>query len=113
MGAQAAVLLILAGVLLYRALADDVESITTALTESFVVLVFAVAVGALALGLRRGKGMARTPTLVWNALLLPVAFSMISGGLLAVGLVLLLFAAVTLVATILVPRVHDEDDRAF
>lgn len=62
-----------------------------AVMSTLLIVVFAVGLGMLARAWVRGGTGARTPTLVWNALLLPVAWSLAQAGLgvaaAAVGLV--------------------------
>jgi len=63
---------------------------------------FAVALAVMALGWRRGASWPKTPTLVWNLLLLPVAWSLAQSGNLPLGItvgVLALAGIATAVAT--------------
>lgn len=109
MGAQAAVLLVMAVLLALTAVSGDASDVTRAWTESALVLVFSGLVAVCAVGIWRGRGVARTPSILWNALLLPVAFSMISGGSWAIGGLVLLVAVTTIVLTLRLPRVDAEE----
>ncbi|MDE9367747.1 hypothetical protein PZ938_19185 [Luteipulveratus sp. YIM 133132] len=109
MAAQALVLLALVVVSLVQVVSGGTDDVAQALTEAALVLVFAAGAAVLALALYRGKAPARTPTLVWNALLVPVGFSLMGGGAPAVGLAVLLVAAATIIAALLIPRAEPED----
>lgn len=63
--------------------------------------VFAVAVALLARGLWRGSAWARTPTVVWNALLLPVAWGMFQSGRADLGSVVLVAALLAICGIVL------------
>ncbi|AKU16253.1 hypothetical protein [Luteipulveratus mongoliensis] len=104
MAAQAAALVVLVVIALAQVITGHADGVTQALTEAALVLVFAACAAALAWALLHGKAVARTPTLVWNALLLPVGASMVSGGATVVGVVVLVCAIATLLAALLVPR---------
>jgi hypothetical protein len=60
------------------------------------ILVFGVALLFVARGWTRGQGWPRTPTLVWNALLLPVAWTLRESDqtLVAAGLAVLAVASI-------------------
>ncbi len=56
------------------------DSVARALTSAVLIVVVAVGLAVLARGWFGSAGWARTPTLVWNALLLPVAWSLVQSG---------------------------------
>jgi hypothetical protein len=66
-------------------------------------VVFAGALSVMALGWRRGAGWQKTPTVVWNLLLLPVAWSIVQGGGMLLGLVVGVVALGGLGAAIVTP----------
>ena len=56
------------------------DDLSRAGTSGVLILVFAALLLVLARGWRRGSDWPRTPTLLWNALLLPVAWSLHDSG---------------------------------
>lgn len=84
-------LVLLAGFYGYEMAVGAADSLTTAATSGVLILIFGIALLFVARGWLRGQAWPRTPTLVWNALLLPVAWSLHESDqtLLAVGLALL------------------------
>ncbi|MDC5696788.1 hypothetical protein OO014_05920 [Intrasporangium calvum] len=88
---QGSVLLLLAGFYGYEMAVGAADSLTTAATSGALILIFGIAMLFVARGWLRGQSWPRTPTLVWNALLLPVAWSLHQSEqtLLAIGLALL------------------------
>lgn len=89
--AEALVLLGFVAFYVYEISVGASESITSATMSAVLILVFAVLLLALASAWRRAADWARTPTLLWNALLLPVAWSLHESGrtLVAVGVAVL------------------------
>lgn len=69
-------LLGIGGFYLWEVLRGEQDSVARALTSVLLIGVVAGGLGLLARGWRRGAAWARTPTLVWNALLVPVAWSL-------------------------------------
>lgn len=110
MAAQALALVALTILLLVHVLDGSTENGLQGVTEAVLVLAFAACAAGLAVALHRGRALAKTPTLVWNALLLPVSFSMISAGQHLIGFTVLAFAGVTFVAALTLPRPSDPDD---
>lgn len=88
---QGSALLLLAGFYGYEMAVGAADSLTTAATSGALILIFGIALLFVARGWLRGQSWPRTPTLVWNALLLPVAWSLHQSEqtLLAIGLALL------------------------
>jgi hypothetical protein len=72
-------------------------------------VVFAAALTLMALGWRRGAGWPKTPTVVWNLLLLPVAWSLVQGGSTLLGLVVGVVALVGLAAAVGTPTSFGPD----
>lgn len=108
-------MLIMAGMAAFGVISGGASTISRALTEAAVLLVLAVGVGLLTLNLLRRKSLAKTPTVLWNGLLVPVAFSLMSGGAKAFGAVTLAVAVVTFFAALSLPRFEpadEENDRA-
>lgn len=63
-------------------------------------IVLATCVAVLAALLVRGRAVARTPTMLWNALLLPAGFTVGDGGAPGVGWLIIGLAVATFVATL-------------
>lgn len=78
-GLQGAVLVFLAGYVLYELAAGGSDSPTRGVMEAVLVAVFAAGLLALARGWAAGSNWPNTPTIVWNLLLLPVAWSLVQG----------------------------------
>lgn len=110
MALQGGVLLVLGGVVLLDVVQGTADGTTQALTEVALVVLFAVAAGGLAKGLLGGSGWARTPSLVWNLLLLPVAYSMFDAGQAALGTLVLVAAVLTIVMVWRTPSIHLSDE---
>lgn len=75
-----------------EALLGQASDPAAVLTSLFVFLVGALGLAVLARGWARGRGWPRTPTLVWQALLLPIAWSLgqtrhwlVAAGVLGIG----------------------------
>lgn len=61
-------------------------SVVRAIMSTILIALAAFALAALARAWLRGQSWARTPTIVWCVLLLPVAFTMVQAGSLALAL---------------------------
>jgi hypothetical protein len=70
------ILLAFAGFYVYEIALGAEDSLTTALTSAALIVIFGVALLVVARAWLRGQRWPRTPTLVWNVLLLPVAWSL-------------------------------------
>ena len=66
------------------------------LMSALLILVAAAGLGALARGWLGVAGWPRTPTIVWNALLVPVGISLIQGSKAAIGWVVIVVAIVAI-----------------
>jgi hypothetical protein len=86
----------------------------TAVALGGLLVVFAGTLTVMALGWQRGAGWQKTPTVVWNLLLLPVAWSLVQGGGTLLGLVVGVVALVGLAAAVATPTSFGPDpgDRA-
>lgn len=96
MSAQALVLLSFFAFFVYEITVGAADGVMQAATLSGLILVFAILSGVLGRAWLRGAGWPRTPTIVWNVLLLPVAWSLHDAdrGVLAVAVGLLAVAGV-------------------
>ena len=72
-------------------------------------VVFAAALTLMALGWRRGAGWQKTPTVVWNVLLLPVAWSLVQAGSTLLGSLVGVVALVGLAAAVATPTTFGPD----
>lgn len=85
-----------------RAVGGRTGDVGIALALAGLLVAFAVALVLLAIGWRRGAGWPKTPTIVWNLLLLPVAWSLLQAGSVPAGLgvgAVALFGVVVAAAT--------------
>ena len=69
---------------------------TRVLMSALLILVAAVGLGVLARGWLGDASWPRTPTLVWNAILLPVGISLIQGNRAVIGWVVIVVAIVAI-----------------
>ncbi len=76
------------------------DDLTRAGTLGGLILVFAIAAGLLGRAWLRGAGWPRTPTMLWNALLVPVAWSLHDAGRNAIGLAVAVLALAGLVGAV-------------
>lgn len=63
------------------------DSVARAATSAVLIVVVALGLGLLARGWLRRASWARTPTMVWDALLLPVGWSLVQSGHPTIGVV--------------------------
>lgn len=70
---------------------------------------FALALAVMALGWRRGASWPKTPTIVWNLLLLPVAWSLGQAGNLSLALAVGVVALVGIAAAAATPTTFELD----
>ena len=93
-------------------LADGRSDDANVASMSLVVcLIFAILLAVLAAAWRKGARWPRTPTIVWNVLLLPAAWTLATTSGLWVGLTLAVVAVAGVVAALLAPSA-DLPDRA-
>lgn len=93
---EAFIVLAFAGFYVYEIALGAEDSLTTALTSAALILIFGVALLLVARAWIRGQRWPRTPTLLWNVLLLPVAWSLRDSGqaLIAAGVAALAVASI-------------------
>jgi O-antigen/teichoic acid export membrane protein len=97
---QALALLGFVGFYLWELTQDAADDVTRAVMSAVLIALFAVGIGALARGWLRGDNWPNTPTVVWNALLLPVGWSLVQADHGLLGALLILVALVAIVAAI-------------
>ena len=73
---EALIVLAFAGFYVYEIAIGAEDSLTTALTSAVLIVIFGAALLFVVRGWLRGQRWPRTPTLLWNVLLLPVAWSL-------------------------------------
>lgn len=99
-GLQALALLGFVGFYLWELTQDASDDATRVVMSALLILVFAVGIAALARAWVRGDNWPNTPTVVWNALLLPVGWSLVQSGRGLVGALVIVVALVGIVAAI-------------
>ena len=104
LGLQALALLGFTVFYLVEVLRGASDDSTRAVMSMVLFVLAAVGLAALARGLWHRATWARTPTLVWLALLLPVSWGMFQSGVLLLGAVVLATALVGIVAAVLASR---------
>lgn len=107
--AEALVLLALAGFYAYEMAVGAADSLTTALTSAGLILVFGIALLFVARGWARGQGWPRTPTVVWNVLLLPVAWSLHESDQTLIAVAVAALALSSIGAALASPPLHPDD----
>lgn len=88
---------------------DSGGDVARVVMSAVLIAVFAVGIGALARGWVRGDNWPNTPTVVWNALLLPVGWSLVQGDRGLVGALVIVVALVGIVAAIRADTTEAED----
>ena len=104
-------LFVTAGMYALELLADEAFDANTASMSLVVSLIFAILLLAVGMSWLRGRLWPRTPTIVWNLLLLPASWTLGTSTGLWFGLGLALLAIIGIVAAVLSPA-HDFEDRA-
>lgn len=92
-----------AGFYVYEMVTGATDDLTRAATSGVLILVFGVALLVLARGWARASDWARTPTVLWNALLLPVAWSLHESDRTPVALGVAAVALASIVAALAAP----------
>lgn len=108
---ESALLFVTAGMYALELLADQAFDANTASMSLVVSLIFALLLLAVGMSWLRGRVWPRTPTIVWNLLLLPASWTLGTSTGLWFGLGLALLAVVGIAAALLSPA-HHFDDRA-
>jgi hypothetical protein len=73
---------------------DSAADVARVVMSALLIAVFAVGIGVMARGWVRGDNWPNTPTVVWNALLLPVGWSLVQSGHGLVGALVIVVALV-------------------
>lgn len=108
---ESALLFVTAGSYALELLGDRAFDANTASMSLVVSLIFAILLLAVGMSWLRGRLWPRTPTIVWNLLLLPASWTLGTSTGLWFGLGLALLAIVGIAAAVLSPA-HDIEDRA-
>ena len=87
----------------YEMVTGATDDVTRAATSGALILVFGLGLLALARGWNRAADWPRTPTVLWNALLLPVAWSLHESDRTPVALAVGLAAVASIVAAVSAP----------
>jgi len=87
----------------YEMVTGATDDLARAGTSGVLILLFAIALGALAWGWSRGAEWPRTPTLLWNALLLPVAWSLQESERTGLAVAVAALAVASIVAALAAP----------
>lgn len=94
---------------LYEMVSGAADELVRAGTSGALILVFAIFLAATGRAWLHGAGWARTPTIVWNVLLLPVAWSLYESDRTLIAVAVASLALVTIAAAVAAPAA---DDRA-
>ena len=97
---QVVALLGFVGFYLWELTQDSAADVTRVVMSALLILVFAFGIAAMARGWVRGDNWPSTPTVVWNALLLPVGWSLVQGDRGLLGAVVIVGALVGILAAI-------------
>jgi cytochrome b561 len=99
-GLQALALLGFVGFYLWELTQDSSDDVARVVMSALLILVFAVGIAALARGWVRGDNWPNTPTVVWNALLLPIGWSLGQSDHGLLGALVIVVALAAIVAAI-------------
>lgn len=110
-GLQALALVGFVAFYLYELIQGEGSDTTRVVMSGLVILVFAVGIAVLARGWMTAAAWPRTPTIVWNLLLLPVGFSLSQADLRLLGGTVVLSAVVAIVAAAKARRPEDDSAR--
>ena len=92
-----------AGFYVYEMVTGATDDVTRAATSGALILVFGLGLLVLARGWARAADWPRTPTVLWNALLLPVAWSLHESDRTPVALAVGLVALASIAAAVSAP----------
>lgn len=109
-GIEGVALCVMAALVLWTLVDGSASTTARATTEGIALLLLAVGVLVLAANLLRRKALAKTPTLLWNVMLVPVGWNLYQGGAKALGVATIAVAVVTIVAALGIPRYELEDE---
>ena len=82
----------------------DASNASRSVTEGVCLVLLSVGTGLLTLNLARAKSLAKTPTLLWNGMMVAVGLNLVQGGAAAVGYALIAVAIAVFVAALTLPR---------
>jgi uncharacterized protein YacL len=108
---EALLLFVTAGMYGLELIAGEAFDANSASMSLVVALIFALLLLVIGMSWIKGRSWPRTPTIVWNLLLLPAAWTLVTTTGLWFGLGLAVLALVGIAAAVLSP-VHDVDDRS-
>lgn len=108
-GVQVVALLGFVAFYLWELTQDSGGDVARVVMSALLIAVFAVGIAAMARGWLRGDNWPNTPTVVWNALLLPVGWSLVQGDRTLVGALVIAVALVGIVAAIRANTTDTED----
>ncbi|MBB2890772.1 hypothetical protein [Flexivirga oryzae] len=107
---QTLVLVVLAAALVVAGTTGGTDDTGRSVTEGATVLALAVCSGLLALGFWRHRSVARTPSLLWNALAVIVGITVATSGAPWIGVLVVVVGVASFVASLRVPRYELDDD---
>ncbi|WP_101395607.1 hypothetical protein [Phycicoccus duodecadis] len=108
-GLQALVLVGVAAFYLYELVLGEGSDGTRVVMSALVILLAAVGLAVLSRGWLRWTRWPRTPTVLWDLLLLPVVWGLLQAGRAALGGLVLAVALVAVGAALVAPRPEDPD----
>lgn len=106
---QTVVLVVFAVALFVIAIGGGSDNAGRAATEGATVLALAVCSGLLTWGFWRERSLARTPSLLWNVLVVIVGFTLTTNGAPAPGILVIVIGVLTFVASLRVPSYELDD----
>ena len=108
---EAVLLFVTAGMYGIELAAQESIDPNTASMSLVVSVIFAILLLVVGMSWLRGRSWPRTPTIVWNLLLLPAAWTLVTSSGLWIGLAVAVMALIGVGAALLSPA-HDVEDRA-
>lgn len=91
----------------YEVIVGAADDATRAVTSGLLIVLFGIALLVLARGWFGPREWPRTPTVLWNVLLLPVAWSLRDAGRTPLALAVAVVAIVSVVVAVSAPRVDE------
>lgn len=107
---EAVLLFVTAGMYGIELAAQESIDPNTASMSLVVSVIFAILLLVVGMSWLRGRSWPRTPTIVWNLLLLPAAWTLVTSSGLWIGLAVAVMALIGVGAALLSPA-HDVEDR--
>lgn len=106
-GAQALALVAFAGFYVYELVIGEGSDAARVVMSALLIAVGGAGLAVVARGWLQGARWPKTPTLVWSALLVPIAFGLVQGNQAFVGWLVLGLATITVVTALRVPTPED------